>query len=225
MGKIVLVVAAHPDDEILGCGGTLARHVAADDIVHIIILADGETSRGNIDTLVKRTQDAERAAAVLGVNLYRLLGLPDNRLDQLPLLDIVQLIEPAISEIRPTIVYTHHGGDLNIDHKITHRAVLTACRPLPDSTIRAIYTFETPSSTEWSSGQQDFPFTPIHIVDISKTLDQKMAALGCYASEMRAFPHARSYEAIESMARFRGAQFGLEAAEVFGVIRQFWRIK
>jgi LmbE family N-acetylglucosaminyl deacetylase len=221
--ETVLVVAAHPDDEILGCGGTLARHVDEGDQVYVLILADGETSREQAGSISERWENANRAAKILGVSLHNILGFPDNQLDQVALLQVAKSIENTLVELKPDVIYTHHGGDLNIDHQIACRAVMTACRPLPGSEIRAIYTFETVSSTEWMVPQQDHGFVPTHIVDVSSTLRKKMAALKCYEAEMRDFPHARSYAAVEYLARLRGAQNGLEAAEAFGVMRQIWR--
>jgi LmbE family N-acetylglucosaminyl deacetylase len=220
--EIVMVVAAHPDDEVLGCGGTLARHAENGDKVHVLILADGETSRQQAGEVSERWACADRAANILGIRLHKILGFPDNQLDKIALLEVVREIELAISQLKPTVVYTHHGGDLNIDHQIACRAVMTACRPLPGSTVNAIYTFETVSSTEWGVPQLDPMFMPVRVVDISDTMQKKMAALQCYDAEMRPFPHARSYEAIEHLARLRGTQSGIKAAEVFGVMRQIW---
>lgn len=217
--EIVLVVAAHPDDEVLGCGGTLARHAENGDKVHVLILADGETSRQQAGEVSERWACADRAANILGIRLHKILGFPDNQLDRIALLEVVREIESAVSQLKPTVVYTHHGGDLNIDHQIACRAVMTACRPLPESTVHTIYTFETLSSTNWIWSQAD-NFHPNRFVDISRTLEKKLAALKEYNSEMRPFPHARSYEAIEYSARLRGSQNGLNAAEAFDVVRQ-----
>ncbi len=224
MSQSVLVVAAHPDDEVLGVGATIARHASSGDTVHVLILADGESSRAaqGSDTAgaVEARNDAAKAAArILGAQPPRFAGLPDNRLDGQDLLDVVQVIEDAISRTTASIIYTHHGGDLNIDHAVAHRATLTACRPLPGSTVREIYAFETPSSTEWESIEQTGGFRPNHWVEITSSLDRKMAALDAYASEMRPFPHARSREAIEALARLRGCQAGVAAAEAFAVLR------
>ena len=218
----VLVVAAHPDDEVLGCGGTLARHAATGDRVEVVLVADGVTGRGETTASSKaeqaaRLKAAEAAAQALGAQSPRMLMFPDNRLDTVALLDVVRRIEECMAEVRPEIVYTHHAGDLNIDHELVHRAVLTACRPLPGSTVKALYTFEVLSSTGWRPGGR--PFEPVRYVDIGATLERKLAALRCYAAEMRPFPHARSYEAVEALARLRGAEAGLAAAEAFGVLR------
>ena len=228
MADRVLVVASHPDDEILGVGGTLARHAAEGVTVDALIMAEGATSRdptrdasarsNEIDAL---RQASHRSAAIIGMRMPRFGGFPDNRMDSVDLLDVIKVVEAAVSELRPTIVYTHHASDLNIDHRITHEAVLTACRPLPNSTVSAIYSFETVSSTEWSI--PGGVFQPTHFVDISKYLAPKVAALREYDMEMRQAPHARSIEAVEALAKSRGCSIGVEAAEAFSVIRELRR--
>ena len=226
--RAVLVIAAHPDDEILGCGGTLARHAAEGDTVHVLIVAEGATARdserdprGREPELTALRAAASRAAAAIGAEEPRLLGLPDNRLDTLPLLDVIKPIEAVIEAVAPEIVYTHHAGDLNIDHRIVHQATVTACRPLPGSPVRALYAFETLSSTEWQTAGE--AFRPQRWVDIEPYLDRKMRALDAYQAEMRPFPHARSREAVEAPARWRGASAGLKAAECFVVVREVVR--
>lgn len=219
--KTILVVAAHVDDEALGCGGTIARHAANGDEVHVIFMADGVASRdkpkGN--ELQLRNEAAERAAAILGVKAIYLQGLPDNCMDSLPLLDIVQPLEKLIDEICPDTIYTHHNGDLNIDHRITHQAVMTVCRPQPDYFVSEIYVFEVMSSTEWQSPGAP-PFIPNVFVDIGKYIEVKKAALSEYAQEMRKTPHSRSIENLESLARYRGHSVGLSAAEAFMLVRK-----
>ena len=223
--RSVLVVAAHPDDEVLGCGGVLASHAAKGDSIHVLICAEGATSRDSLrDPKARKPQlaalkaAASRAASILGTETPSMLGLPDNRLDSLPLLDIIKSVEAVVEAVAPEIVYTHHAGDLNVDHRIVHQAVVTACRPLPGSPVRAIYAFETLSSTEWqTSGDR---FQPQRWVDIKSFLPCKRRALEAYAAEMRPFPHARSFDAVEALARLRGASVGLEAAECFMVVRE-----
>ena len=217
----VLVVGAHPDDEVLGCGGTIARHAAEGDLVSALLIADGETSRG-AGNIPRRRQAAQTAATALGLESVTTLDYPDNRLDSVALLDIVQSIERVIAEKRPDVVYTHHAGDLNIDHAIVHRAVLTACRPATAGGVRAIYAFEVPSSTEWGATTLA-PFVPTRFVDISATLVTKRGALECYSEEMRAAPHPRSLVGVEALARLRGHQIGCAAAEAFMVIREIVR--
>lgn len=217
----VLVIAAHPDDEVLGCGGTIARHAAAGETVQILFVADGETARpGTGDEDVSRREAcAGEAARILGAGKPEFLRFADNRLDGRALLDIVVAVEKAVGRHGPRIIYTHHGGDMNVDHRVVHRAVLTACRPLPASTVDAIYAFEVPSSTEWGGGAFGPPFVPVHFVDIAGHVAKKRGALAAYAREMRAFPHPRSAEAIDALEKVRGAAAGVRAAEAFMLVR------
>jgi len=219
----VLVVAAHPDDEVLGCGGTILRHANNGDKVFILFLADGETSRINNknDELsnLDRIHAGVTASASLGAERPQFVNLPDNRMDTIPFLDIVQEIESIINEINPEVIYTHHFGDLNIDHQITHKAVMTAARPQPNCSVREIYSFEVLSSTEWSTPSPELSFVPNFFVNISTTLDQKLLALKAYSDEMRDFPHSRSVESVVFLARYRGATMGMNAAEAFKVER------
>ena len=221
--KNILTIAAHPDDEALGVAGTLARHAADGDSVHIVFLADGEGARGSKENLSQRREAAQKATDVISAKSVIFGDFPDNRMDTIPLLEIAQYVEKIIADIKPDIIYTHHAGDLNIDHRITHQAVLTACRPLPDSKIQSIYGFEVLSSTEWAGADQSQAFCPTHHVDITDYFDQKQTALRCYDAEMRDFPHARSYEAVEALATLRGAQVGLKKAESFTTIRTVQR--
>lgn len=215
----VLALVAHPDDEVLGAGGTLARHVTLGHEVYLAFLADGVGARGKGEEAAKRRATAARRAAVeLGACEPLFLGFPDNRLDQLPLLDVIQSIERVLLDIAPTVLYTHHVGDLNIDHSICHRAVMTACRPVPGSPVRRILAMEVSSSTEWGT-QPGCNFVPNLFVDISVTYASKHRALEAYGEEMRPFPHARSYEALEALARWRGASVGLAYAEAFVLLR------
>lgn len=218
--KIVLIVAAHTDDEALGCGGTIARHVADGDAVYAVFIADGVSSRAQADQedLENRNAAAENAREMLGIQENFYLGLPDNRLDSLPLIEVVQQLEPIIQKLQPNIIYTHHHGDLNVDHRVTHQAVLTACRPLPGSRIQAIYAFEVMSSTEWATPIAE-PFLPNHYVDISNQLSTKMDALRAYQLEMRDAPHSRSCEHIVHLAHHRGHTVGVIAAEGFVTVR------
>jgi LmbE family N-acetylglucosaminyl deacetylase len=223
MSESVLVIAAHPDDEVLGCGATIARHVCNGDSINVLFVADGETSRIGSSPDLRRHEPAQEACKILGARPPTFFDFPDQRLDSMPLLDIVQRIESIITSLRPTVVYTHHGGDLNVDHRIVHQAAVTALRPLPGSTYRAIFAFEVASSTEWATSAVGEPFRPNHFVDISAFLDTKMKALQAYDGEMRAFPHARSYAAVKSLATVRGANSGLEAAEAFVTLRTLER--
>lgn len=217
----VLALVAHPDDEVLGAGGTLARHAKNGDEVHIVFLTDGVSARGaDKSAAERRAEAARRSASLLGAQEPLFLGFPDNRLDQVGLLDVTQSIEPIIREIAPDTIYTHHVRDLNIDHELCSRAVLTACRPLPGSSVRRIYAMEVASSTEWSWPNAAHAFVPTRFVDISSSLEIKRRALEAYVEEMRSFPHPRSFDAVAALAAWRGASAGLRAAEAFAVVRE-----
>ena len=224
----ILIIAAHPDDEVLGAGGTIARVVKEGHEVHIAIMSEGVTSRDPQSEQVKLEQvDALRrhsrqAAKILGAKDIYLHNLPDNRFDTVALLDIVKLIEDLVEHVSPDVVYTHHGGDLNVDHVILHRAVITATRPTQGQQVREIYAFEIPSSTEWSFQSIKPHFHPNIFVNISNTLTIKIQALSCYKSEIRTFPHPRSPEALQAIARRWGSVVGFEAAEAFELIRTIW---
>lgn len=218
----ILVVAAHPDDEVLGCGATLALHAQRGDEVHVLILAEGATSRSPQrntaqyqDKLSALALAAQKAADILGVTSLKLHQFPDNRMDSCDLLDIIKVIENAIQQHQPDIIYTHHAGDVNIDHRRTHEAVITAARPLPSSQIRTLLFFEVASSTEWQTSYSAPAFVPNWFVDVSSTVDLKLEALAAYATEMRAWPHPRSLPALEYLARWRGTTVGVEAAEAY----------
>jgi len=165
--------------------------------------------------MLARRGAAERARATLGCASVELLDWPDNRLDRLELLDVVQRIETFVAGVAPATVLTHHAGDVNIDHRVVHDAVIAACRPLPGSSVKELLFFEVPSSTEWRPPQSAIPFNPTVFVDISATLARKQRALQDYATELRPFPHPRSLEAVTALARWRGATVGVEAAEAF----------
>ncbi len=221
----VLVVAAHPDDEVLGCGGTLALLAQEGHETAVTILGEGVTSRyptreaADEELLRSLQTQSRKVAEMLGAREVRLHNLPDNRFDTVPLLEVVKLVEGDISDARPDVVYTHHGGDLNIDHRITHQAVLTATRPVAGQGVREVYAFEVPSSTEWSFQRVGEPFRPNVFRDISSTLELKLKALSTYESEIRAFPHPRSLEATEAIAKRWGSTAGCAAAEAFELVR------
>jgi len=220
MSKTILVVAAHTDDEALGCGGTIARHVAEGDQVHLLFMTDGVGSRDGLDEAAEaRQKAAQQAALVLGVSSSTNLNFPDNCMDTVALLDLVKEIEAKIQAIQPQVIYTHHLGDLNIDHQITHKAVLTACRPQPNFCVKEIYAFEVLSATEWNSPNTQ-PFVPNVFIDITNHLPTKIKALQAYAEEMREAPHSRSFEHIEVLAKHRGYTVGVEAAEGFMLVRK-----
>ena len=221
MSETVAIIAAHPDDEVLGCGGTAIAHARRGDVVHILILAEGITSRDdsrNADAraaeLVYWRDVARRAGTLLDVRSIEFAGLPDNRMDSVDLLDVVKRVEAFLAPLKPDRIYTHHGGDLNIDHRITHQAVLTAARPQGPGSPTLLF-FEVPSSTEWATPGSFPPFLPNWHQDISDTLEAKLSALAVYESELRPWPHPRSIQAVRDLARLRGVQVGVPAAEAF----------
>ena len=206
-----VLVVAHPDDEMLGCGGTLARFAALGAEGHILLLGEGPLARGS----------ETEAAQIIGLNEANVhfASLPDNRFDTVALLDIVQHIEALAEQVQPDLVFTHHAGDMNQDHRLTHQAVMTAFRPLPGAKPATLLGFEVLSSTEYTPPHTAPAFCPNVFVDISATLDTKCRALEEYASEMRPWPHPRSMEAVRHLAALRGCFCGHEAAEAFILYR------
>jgi LmbE family N-acetylglucosaminyl deacetylase len=224
MRKIV-VVAAHPDDEILGAGGTVRKAILNGDEAYAILLGEGQTSRWDTRDLADKSavvslhQDSYAASKVIGFREIYFESLPDNRFDSVALLDVVKIVEKHIKEIRPDVVYTHHSGDLNIDHRITNEAVLTATRPISGYSVREIYGFETVSSTEWNFGNRKESFFPSKYVDVTETFEVKCKAMEQYHSELCDFPHPRSLQMLKALAQVRGGTVGVPLAESFEVIR------
>ena len=220
-----MVVAAHPDDEVLGCGGTVARLATEGHSVAIAILGEGITSRyerregADAELLALHRERCQKAADLVGADRLFTYDLPDNRFDEVPLLEVAKIVEELIDKWQPSAIYTHHGGDLNIDHVIVHRAVLTAARPVAGQVVEEIYAFEIPSSTEWSFGQFAAAFNPSVFIEIDAYVKRKVEAMECYESEARAFPHPRSPDALQAIARRWGSVAGLQNAEAFELIR------
>jgi len=222
--KTILIVAAHPDDEILGCGGTIARLIRDGFKAYSLILGEGITSRNDLNTqnghldqeielLRKQSQKANKR---LGITEVIFKSFPDNRFDTIALLDIVKTIEKVKRQLSPSIIFTHFKEDLNIDHRITYDAVITATRPLSEEIVREIYSFEVQSSTEWN---WPLTFSPDIYFDISETLNIKKEALKEYSKEIRELPHPRSIEGTEINACYWGLRTGVRYAEAFKVVR------
>lgn len=213
--KRILVISAHPDDEILGCGGVVALHSDHGDEVTSVIVCEGESHRydpGEVD----QKSATQAAAQILGVADVVTLGFPDQGLDQSTLTEVISPLEKIVDEIRPDVVYCQYGGDLNKDHQIVFEAMLVACRPI-ELYIQAVYAFDTASSTEWAYPRS---FVPDTWVDISTTIERKLEAMSCYESEIRPYPHPRSIEALRFKAHAWGNQALMDSAEVFMTIRR-----
>ncbi|WP_371362948.1 hypothetical protein SRRS_39620 [Sporomusa rhizae] len=224
--KTILLVAAHPDDEILGVAGTLKKYINNGNKAYCLILGEGITSRNEqrensskelLDELHAQTL---QAASIIGFEKVYFANFPDNRFDSMDLLDIIKKVSEYVQEIRPDIIFTHHYGDLNIDHRKTFEAVITACRPVGEYCVKEIYCFETPSSTEWNFQYGDKAFKPNVFVDIEDTLQAKLNAMACYKSELGQYPHPRSLKALQIFAAKWGTVVGRNYAEAFELIRK-----
>lgn len=216
----VLVIAAHPDDEVLGVGASIARHSAEGDQVDVVILGQGALSRGATDAVKQQALDLERQARDVGKLLGAAVHLehfPDQRFDMVPIAEIADAVGRHVNRTRASIVYTHHHGDLNSDHRRTCEATMIAARAMPGCPVREFYMWETLSSTEWSPKSE--PFVPTYYRDVAKYLEMKQRALGLYLGEIREYPHPRSSAGVEILARQRGLEVGLVAAEAFVVFR------
>lgn len=223
--KSILVVAAHPDDEVLGCGGTIAKLADEGATIHVALLADGVFSRAGDqasqqEDLRIRREAAEKVRNILGIKSIFFGDFPDNCMDTVALLDITKAVEHLITEYQPDTLLTHHAGDVNIDHRRIHEAVVTACRPQSGHPVKTLLCFEVPSSTEWQLPGSAPAFAPNWFVNISDTLGRKLAALDAYAPELRAWPHPRSRRGVEHLAHWRGASVGVDASEAFMLGRQ-----
>jgi LmbE family N-acetylglucosaminyl deacetylase len=224
MNEKILVVVAHPDDEILGIGGTLIKQAKQGDEIFCLILGEGAMARTGISkTAVKKLrQEAIKAGRTIGFKKTYFSDFPDNSFDKVALLKIIKTIERFLEIIKPDIIYTHHDYDLNIDHCLTFQAVWTACRPCNKNCPKEIYTFETLSCSEWQT--TDKKFKPNVYVDISNVIDKKIEALKKYSSEIRKYPHPRSPEGVKILAQYRGLECGLKFAEAFCLVRKLGKL-
>ena len=216
----VLVVAAHSDDEVLGCGGTIAKLTASGIKVSVMFMTNGVGARcDGISAQAEhfRAENSRKAAAIMGVSQVKQLDFPDNAMDTVPLLEVSREIESLIDTSTPQIVFTHYLNDLNIDHSVVARATLTATRPIAGSPVKRIFGYEVNSSTEWFYGSSQF--APNYFVDISKNFSTKIKAMSAYKNELRTPPHPRSIEGIKALASLRGNAAGYEFAEAFYVYR------
>ena len=225
MKKSILVIASHPDDETIGCGGSLLRHISEGDSVNVLTLTNGVGSResNKLSDVKKRQLAAVQAFKILGINWIASGDFPDNNMDSIPLLEIIKFIENNKNKFPPDIVYTHSPSDLNIDHRICASAAVTSFRPQPEEKCSEIRFFEVASSTDFSVKQLNETFNPNLFVCIDKFIEKKLEALKCYEDEIKNFPHSRSIEKIKSLAEYRGGQSGQSYAEAFEVVRKIER--
>jgi LmbE family N-acetylglucosaminyl deacetylase len=217
----ILVIAAHPDDEVLGAGGTIARFTSVGAEVHVLIVTEGCTSQypNEPDKLEVKRFEAKNAAKILGVAQLHFGGLPDMRLDTIASTEVNRCIESVIKNTKPTIVFTQAENDINLDHLIVFRATCVGCRPYSSPFLEELYTYYTPSSSEWGIK----PFFPNTFFDISTTMDLKVNAMEAYGTELRAKPHPRSADSLKSIAAAFGSSVGCSYAEPFNLIRKISR--
>jgi LmbE family N-acetylglucosaminyl deacetylase len=220
MTRHVLIIAAHPDDELLGPGATIARHAAEGDTCTIAIVADAGSARYDEQTIERVRGCARRAAGRLGVSDVRFGGFADQALETIPVISITKWIEQVSDEVRPEWVYTHHRGDINRDHQLVSEATLTAFRPYAARYTKRILSFETPSATEWAGPYADHAFLPNVSVDVTGHLEAKLSAVAAYDSELRPPPHPRSIDALRTRAAHWGSVIGAAAAEPFVLLRE-----
>jgi LmbE family N-acetylglucosaminyl deacetylase len=219
--KKVLVVAAHPDDELLGCGGTLIKLAKKNCKIFTLFFTDGVSARGNkfSKKVNNRKNNALKSLKIMGVHSSKFLSYPDNGLDTVPLIKIVREIEQIITKFKPDTILTHSNADLNIDHEIVSRAVVTASRPKPNFCVKNILLFETLSSTEWNFNLKKKTFNPNYFIDITLTIKKKIKAAKAYKNEINSWPHPRSIKGIKNLASYRGQSVGLKYAEAFYLLR------
>ncbi len=223
MSKKILIVAAHPDDEVLGCFGTVSKLIKEGYEAYTLILGEGKTSRDE-KRLVENKKDEirilnneiQKANDVIGIKKVFVETFPDNRFDSVDLLDIIKVISKVKEVVKPDIIFTHYEHDLNIDHQITYKAVITATRPMENECVKEIYSFEILSSTEWN---YPLSFSPDTYYDVSDTIDLKIEAMKEYTSELCEYPHPRSVEGIELNAKYQGMRIGKRYVEAFKSVR------
>ncbi|MGH9044817.1 MAG: PIG-L deacetylase family protein [Acidimicrobiales bacterium] len=218
--KQIVVIGAHPDDEILGAGATLARHVQAGDDVHAVVVSEGASSRCADEMKAALEEQARESARTIGFASLRLEGLPDQRLDTVPFIELTQRLEAILEKVRPHILYTHFPEDVNADHGLVAKAAWTACRPYSQPQLEMFAVFATPSSSEWTWPTPQGTFRPNYFVDVTDTIDVKVAAMACYRTELRPYPHPRSERALRERAAYWGSVIGRTAVEPFEILRR-----
>lgn len=226
--KKIMIVVAHPDDELLGIGATMNLLISMYNVkTHLVILGEGLTSRSDARDVEKwekqlliHKSNIKNAAEAIGYHSFATYDFPDNRFDTVALLDIVKVIEREKNIFNPDIIFTHHGGDVNIDHQKTFESIIVACRPMQDECVKAIITFETPSGTEWMASTEVRRFIPNIFINVSnENIKAKIKGMECYEFEKRKYPHPRSPEALTILAQRYGVMVGCSFAEAFCLVR------
>lgn len=230
-GKKILVVVAHPDDELLGLGATMHKLINEENCqVRCVILGEGITSRSDQrdpqlwkEALKVHKENIDKARKIIGFESVGIYDFPDNRFDSVALLDIIKVIETEIEKFKPEVIFTHHGGDVNVDHQKTFEAVITSCRPMENEKVKTIISFETPSGTEWRASSDPHHFIPDLFIEVSlENVKAKINGMESYEFEKRNYPHPRSPEALEVLAKQRGMIVGKQYAEAFRIIRYIY---
>lgn len=223
--KKVLVISAHPDDEVLGAGGTIAKLSTEGVECHLLIVTDGSSSQyresNNLaEIIAAKKLETLNCANILGFKTIHYGGLPDMKLDAVPHVEINQVIEKVIDEVKPDTVFTHFWGDVNMDHQNVYKSTLVAVRPIMGQVVKELYCYRVPSSTEWTPNKEDTMFMPNYFVDIHQYAEQKYKAFACYATELREYPHPRSVQYLRETDKAAGLRVGLLAAEEFVMLRK-----
>lgn len=219
--KKILVIVAHPDDEVLGMGGTISKYASQGDEVSLLIVTDGSTSQYKndpqlVEIIENKKLETDKAAKIMGIKHIFYGGLPDMKLDVIEHTKINSVIEKVIDKVNPNIVYTHFEGDVNKDHQCVYQSTLVACRPVPGQKVKELYSFSVPSSTEWSPQNSKTVFIPNVFIDINgEFAEKKYKAMEEYKTELREFPHPRSIDVLKILDQANGFQVGLECAESF----------
>ena len=216
----VLVIATHPDDEVLGCGGVMARHTAVGDHVSLLVVTRGIPELFSTEFIEQGRRELRQANELLGVTDIHFLDFPAPKLDTVPGYELATAINRKIQVLQPHTIYLPHHGDIHADHQAVYQATLVAARPIDGCPVRKLLCYETLSETEWASPVGDQAFIPTVFVDITDFLPLKLQAMACYRSQIKEFPHPRSLQTLEALARLRGATVGLPAAEAYKLVRE-----
>ena len=218
----VLIIAPHPDDEVLGCGGTVAKYAQSGDDVYLCVVTKAYPPEWPEDEIKERREEVLSTNKILGIKKTYFLDFPTVKLDTIPQKELNDSIDRVVGEVKPDIVYIPHRGDVNKDHRLVFDAAMVAVRPEPGAVVKRVLCYETLSETEWAAPFSENIFIPNVYVDISETLDIKLKAMSEYRSELKEFPHPRSLEAISALAKMRGTAIGVKAAEAFMLVRDLW---